>query len=139
VHQLEELLTSGAAVDESGELIQAVRELIATVVVYAEPNSTEFEIEINGRVAELVNAPIYPSKARGILQRALGDINRGTATTSDHSHPPEQEGTAGDDGDHGDRQGDYLAPKDAGGLRLGAGRVRAVGKAAHNETIPGSR
>jgi site-specific DNA recombinase len=66
LQRLSELLTSGAVAEESGELIQAVRELIAMVVVYAEPNSTEFEIEIKGRLAELVNSAIYPSKARGV-------------------------------------------------------------------------
>jgi hypothetical protein len=77
--------------------------------------------------------------ASGISTAPVDNLDRITAGDSDHSHPPEQEGAAGDDGGHGDRQGDYLAPNDAGGLRLGAGRVRAVGKAAHNETIPGSR
>jgi site-specific DNA recombinase len=75
VGRLTALLTS-QPVQHVAELVETVRALILAVVVHAKPNSTGFEIEIKGRLAELTDAPIYPSNARG----EYGGSGRGTRT-----------------------------------------------------------
>jgi site-specific DNA recombinase len=51
----------------SPEVVETLRALIEAVVVHAPPNSTELQVEIRGRLAELVQAPIFPHQVRGVL------------------------------------------------------------------------
>jgi hypothetical protein len=68
-----------------------------------------------------------------MVVQCVGLFRREPPISSDQSHPPQQGGNAV--GDHDERQDDDFdfGPIDAGRLRLGrpAGRVRAIGKAAH--------
>jgi site-specific DNA recombinase len=69
VLRLSEVLTSTSSLQKNTELVEAVQNLISAVIVFAEPNSSLFEIEIRGRLGELTNARIFPSVGRGVVAR----------------------------------------------------------------------
>lgn len=74
VQRLSALLTDKCDVENSPELVDAVRSRIEQVIVFAKPNSTDFEVEIRGRLGELVGAPIYPSGTRGVYVGSGGAL-----------------------------------------------------------------
>jgi site-specific DNA recombinase len=50
---------------ESAELIEAVRRLVAGVIVRAEPHGRGFSVEVQGRLAQLTNSALFPSRSEG--------------------------------------------------------------------------
>lgn len=53
------------ALGERDELIGTIRNLVAGVIVYAEPNDTGLEIEVRGRLSELLEIPVFPARSVG--------------------------------------------------------------------------
>jgi site-specific DNA recombinase len=60
---------------ESAELIEAVRRLVAGVIVRAEPHGRGFSVEVQGRLAQLTNSALFPSRSEG---GGIGGSGRGT-------------------------------------------------------------
>ena len=52
---------------ESAELIEAARQLVARVIVHAEPYGRGFNVEVQGRLAQLTNSDLFPSRSEGGL------------------------------------------------------------------------
>jgi site-specific DNA recombinase len=50
---------------ESAELIEAVRRLVAGVIIHAEPYGRGFNVEVQGRLAQLTNSDLFPSRSEG--------------------------------------------------------------------------
>jgi hypothetical protein len=50
---------------ESAELIEALRRLVAGVITHAEPYSRSFNVEVQGRLAQLTNSDLFPSRSQG--------------------------------------------------------------------------
>jgi site-specific DNA recombinase len=50
---------------ESAELIEAVRRLVAGVIIHAEPYGRGFNVEVQGRLAQLTNSDLFPSRFEG--------------------------------------------------------------------------
>jgi hypothetical protein len=51
---------------ESAELIEALlRRLVAGVIVRAEPHGRGFSVEVQGRLAQLTNSALFPSRSEG--------------------------------------------------------------------------
>jgi site-specific DNA recombinase len=50
---------------ESAELIEAVRRLVARVIIHAEPYGRGFNVEVQGRPAQLTNSDLFPSRSEG--------------------------------------------------------------------------
>jgi site-specific DNA recombinase len=50
---------------DADELGESVRRLISEVIVHAPPNSENLEVEIKGRLEELVQAPAFTPRSRG--------------------------------------------------------------------------
>jgi site-specific DNA recombinase len=48
---------------ESAELIEAVRRLVAGVIIHAEPHGRGFNVEVQGRLAQLTNSDLFPSRS----------------------------------------------------------------------------
>lgn len=64
IARLAEILPRDNAGDRDG-LIDTLRNLVAAVVIHAKPHETGFEIEIKGRLAELLAVPAFPARSRG--------------------------------------------------------------------------
>jgi site-specific DNA recombinase len=60
VARLADLLAEGRD-GERDELIASVRGLVAAVVVYTTPGANGFEVEVQGRLAQLTNTPMFPA------------------------------------------------------------------------------
>lgn len=50
---------------ESAELIEAVRRLVAGVIIHAAPYGRGFTVEVQGRLAQLTNSDLFPSRSEG--------------------------------------------------------------------------
>jgi hypothetical protein len=51
--------------DGADELGTALRALVSSVIVYAPPNSDKIEVEIRGRLDELLPAPTFMRRSGG--------------------------------------------------------------------------
>ena len=65
VERLAALATEHSDFAESAELIEAVRRLVAQVIIYAEPHGCGFTVEVQGRLAQLTNSDLFPSRSQG--------------------------------------------------------------------------
>ncbi len=50
---------------ELAELIEAVRRLVAGVIIRAEPHGRGLSVEVQGRLAQLTNSALFPSRSGG--------------------------------------------------------------------------
>ena len=62
---------------ESAELIEALRRLVAGVIIHAEPYGRGFNVEVQGRLAQLTNSDLFPSRSEG---GGISGSGRGTRT-----------------------------------------------------------
>ena len=67
VERLAALATEHSDCAESAELIAAVRRLVAQVIIHAEPHGRGFNVEVQGRLAQLTNSDLFPSRSEGGL------------------------------------------------------------------------
>jgi site-specific DNA recombinase len=77
VERLASLAAEHSDFAESVELIEAVRRLVAGVIVRAEPHGRGFSVEVQGRLAQLTNSALFPSSSEG---GGIGGSGRGTRT-----------------------------------------------------------
>ena len=65
VERLAALAAEHSDFAESVELIEAVRRLVAGVIVRAEPHGRDFSVEVQGRLAQLTNSALFASRSEG--------------------------------------------------------------------------
>jgi site-specific DNA recombinase len=65
VERLAALAAEHSDFAESAELIEAVRRLVAQVIVRAAPHGRGFSVEVQGRLAQLTNSALFPSCSEG--------------------------------------------------------------------------
>ena len=65
VERLAALAAEHSDFAESAELIEAVRRLVAGVIIHAEPYGRGFNVEVQGRLAQLTNSDLFPSRSEG--------------------------------------------------------------------------
>jgi site-specific DNA recombinase len=77
VERLAALAAENSDFVESAELIEAVRRLVAGVIIHAEPYGRGFNVEVQGRLAQLTNSDLFPSRSEG---GGISGSGRGTRT-----------------------------------------------------------
>jgi site-specific DNA recombinase len=55
-----DLATDHTYLEQSAELIAALRRMVESVAIYAAPNQAGFSIEVRGRLAQLTNSAAFP-------------------------------------------------------------------------------
>lgn len=63
VAKLADLAAAHRALPESAELVATVRRLVFRVVVHAAPGETRFRIDVEGRLAQLTKAALFPHRS----------------------------------------------------------------------------
>jgi site-specific DNA recombinase len=58
---------------ERDELTATLRNLVSAVIVHAKPNDAAFEIEIRGRLEELLSAPTFMARSSGGVRMVAGE------------------------------------------------------------------
>ena len=58
---------------ERDELAATLRNLVSAVIVHAKPNDVGFEIEIRGRLEELLSAPTFMARSSGGVRMVAGE------------------------------------------------------------------
>ena len=77
VERLAALAAEHSDFAESAELIEAVRRLVAGVIIHAEPYGRGFNVEVQGRLAQLTNSDLFPGRSEG---GGISGSGRGTRT-----------------------------------------------------------